>query len=1135
MSFLGGAKSQSTTPTRLNAIQLNQSTYGQAVPLIYGQTRIGLNLLWYGSFKATEVKQSGGKGGSGGGGSSFTYSAAVIMGLSEGQIAGIGQIWKDKALTTLAAEGLTLFAGAGGQATWSYLTTNFPSQAIPYDHTAYLASGKLDLGSSAALPNYTFEVTGFCSFGGGITDAEPSAILVDYTTDPNHGCQFPYLDPGLQGAGNTYQSYCTAMGLFISPQETTQRSAIDFINEVCKITNSAPVWSGGVLKIVPYADTAVSGHGRTYTPNLTPIYTFNDNDYLDASTGQSASSSSNDPVQVTITPANQTYNKVRVEFLDRANSYNVAIAEATDDNDIALNGERTMQTVSLHSITTSAVALQVAHLILWRQLYIRSVFTFSVRSPDYCLLDPMNLVAINDSTVGIVDQLVRITEVDDSQDDVITLTCEEMLVGPALPPLYDTQAAAGYAANYNTSPGSVQTPFIFAGPPLLVDPNAGYELWIAVCGSNTMPWGGCDVYESLDGGTTYAYVGTMDGRGNPARYGTLTAIFASGGDPDTTHTLSVQLADTELQIGPATTADADNLRTPMYVDGEVISYSAATLTGTAAYNLGSYIRRGKYGTAISSHAIGSSFARIDDGLFRVPYDPGMVGQTLYFKFASFNLWGGGSEDPSTVTAYPYTITAANAGQLAANPTTLIGRGVTVVGNKAFKSATTTAWDSDMYSQQSYTNGAFINFKASQTNADLMIGLSTNPTLDRNYTSLDYALQAHVDGNVYISESGSNLGSFGTYTPADTLSIIYDGKMVRYFKSNVRIRQIPAPPSLTLYLDSSFFDPGAAANSISFGAYGAAQAVPYLTLGACRVSDLNVTKTGATSAFDASAFSIDTFPICHVSWKCNQANAALMIGMSTTPSLDANFTSINYAIYCTSAGIIQIYESGTLVISNAGSYTTATLFGITYDGTTVTYLANGQSLHTSTISGAALYMDSSFFTPGGGVNSLRWGPTTNLEVVDTLQIGQDAASSVASAQSATSVGITMNSSAGFTRSVDVILVTVTTTGNPVAIDVGSSVNAVVAHQCIMNPCNISVYRDGSQVVSSIWDPTNGGADPISETYGVNGQQITLSVTDSPAAGTHIYSMHVNGSTSGIGVVVGVIACANNFIKVREYKR
>jgi hypothetical protein len=569
---LGGGKSQSTTDTRLLGMGVNSATYGNAIPLGYGQNRIPMFLLQYVNFVATPhtTTQSGGKGGGGGSSNTtFTYSASPVMGLCEGPITGIGQVWQDKAITSLAALGFTLFSGAGGQATWSYMTTNFPAQAIPYDHTAYVAKANYSLGSSAALPNLTFEVTGFLPYNAGtINDAEPSAFLLDYCTDANHGANFPFLSAGIQGAGVlTYQSYCIAMGLLLSPFELTQRPANQFIKEILEITNSGAVWSAGVLNINPYADVSVTGNGRTYTPNLTPQFAFTDDDYMPSSSG-------GDPLIVKRIPTSDTYNVVRVEYLDRTNAYNVAIAESSDARDIALNGVRVMATLTYHSITTAPVARQVAQLILQRQLYIRNTFVFSVRA-DYCLLEPMDLVSITDSALGIFNKLVRITEVQDDEHDQLTLTAEDMLVGTASAPLYNWQLAQGYAANYNTAPPSVASPLIFAAPPLLVSAAGGYEMWIAIDQAAAGSWGGCDVYMSLDG-TSYIFAGTINGA---ARYGSLTASLANHTDPDTADTLSLALtnaAATTLQILSGSAADYNNLRTLMYVDGEIIAYQTAT-------------------------------------------------------------------------------------------------------------------------------------------------------------------------------------------------------------------------------------------------------------------------------------------------------------------------------------------------------------------------------------------------------------------------------------------------------------------------------------------------------------------------------------------------------------------------------
>ena len=70
-----------------------------------------------------------------------------------------------------------------------------------------------------------------------------------------------------------------------------------------------------------------------------------------------------------------------------------------------------------------------------------------------------------------------------------------------------------------------------------------------------------------------------------------------------------------------TQADADNLVTLCYVDGELISYRTATLTAAYQYDL-TYLRRGVYGTAINAHSAGSNFARFgpsDPSLFRYRY------------------------------------------------------------------------------------------------------------------------------------------------------------------------------------------------------------------------------------------------------------------------------------------------------------------------------------------------------------------------------------------------------------------------------------------------------------------------------------------------------------------------------------
>jgi hypothetical protein len=983
---LGGGKSQSTTDVRLNAININQSSYGNCIGLLYGQNRVPMTLGWYGNFVATAhtVSQSGGKGGGGGSSNTtYTYTASMVWLLIEGQLGGpMGQIWKDKALVTLSSIGGTLFTGAGGQATWSYLSGNYPSQAVPYDHTAYIGVPNYALGSSAALPNYTFELTGLAPYTvGTINDAEPSAMLTDYCTDANHGANFSGLGV-IQGTGVlTYQSYCIAMGFFISPYESTQRAAVDFIKETLQITNSNAFVSAGTLNIVPYADASVTGNGRTYTPNLTPLYSFTDDDFMLSSTASAGS----DPVIVDRAALADTFNTVHLEYLNRANAYNTDIAQAKDDQDIALNGVRTGATLTFHQITTGSVARQVAQLILQRQLYIRNTFTFSIRA-DYCLLEPMDLVSITDSVLGLTNKLVRITEVDDDENDLLTITAEDMLVGTASAPVYNWQASQGYAANYAVVPPSVGTPLIFAAPAALVSANGGHEIWVAVDQGAAGSWGGGDVYMSLDN-VSYIYAGAVHGA---SRYGTLTANLPSNPDPDTTDTLSVALtnaATTSLQLVSGSTADYTNLRTLLYVDGEIMAYQTATLTGTGTYNL-TTLRRGLYGSSPAAHLSGAQFARIDAGIFRVPYDPGMIGQTMYFKFASFNVYGGAYQSLAACTAYSHVLASNNAGQLMPSPVSLVGSGVTVVGNNVFKSTNTTAWDSTVNSLQAYTNGAFVSWQpADNTSSTFMMSLNHDPATSSSYTTLDYALECLPGTGLVVYNNGTLIATLGTYAAGDDLAITYDGSFVRYLQNGTVIYQQTAAANQTLYLDSSFNTFQAAANNLKFGPYGTATPVLYIARGTATVANASATKPpGGATAWDSDVYSISGFPTCHLVFKTNNLDL-LMGSLVTAIPATPGYMALNYAIYC-NGGTVGIYESGT-AISSYGSYSSTDVFAITYDGATLTYLKSGTVLRTVAVSGLTLYADILLHDVGAGCNSLEFGPSATIPIIDNPQIGQKA--------------------------------------------------------------------------------------------------------------------------------------------------
>lgn len=472
-----------------------------------------------------------------------------------------------------------------------------------------------------------------------ITGANPKDIITDFLTNPIYGINALFPLDTLTGFSN----YCIANGLFLSPALTGQMQGSDFVKKVCEICNSAPFWSEGILKITPYGDTAVTGNGVTFTPNTTPQYDLGDDDFL--------SDGTTDPVQVTRGTPADAFNQVQVQFKDRANQYNQNVAEAKDQSNIDLFGLRPLTPLQYDYITDGPVARTVAQTQLQRVLYLRNKFTFKL-SWKYARLEPMDLVTITDTVMGLSLHPVRIISVEEDEHEQLTVTAEDYLANNATATAYPTQDAGGWTSTYNNDPGLCNAPVIFDAPGNLT--NLGYEIWIATSGA-TADWGGCQVWVSQDN-ITFKQVGSMYGA---SRYGTLSANTPAGADPDTIDTFAIDLTVSAGVISSASSAAADAHSTLSLVgDSEVISFSTATLTATSKYNLTTYTRRGIFNTPNGAHVIGDSFVRLDSGLFKYAYDQKLIGSTIYIKLLPFNQHIAGLYSLADVTAVSYVIQGA---------------------------------------------------------------------------------------------------------------------------------------------------------------------------------------------------------------------------------------------------------------------------------------------------------------------------------------------------------------------------------------------------------------------------------------------------------------------------------------------
>jgi hypothetical protein len=673
MSGLFGGSQPVTTPD-YTGLQIQTAVNTLPIPIVWGMSKLAPNIVWYNDF-VTNYANSGGKGGLfSSGQSETTYSASVIMALCEGAIAGINQIWKGQSVYTLAALGLSLFTGTDPQAPWGYVAAAHPAQALGYEGTAYLAAENYGLGDNATLDNHNFEVQGL-RYGSGygqlaynsldqvgsgsgfsFVDADPALCVSDFLTNAQFGVGLPggSIDATTlftqSGTDAAYQTYCRAIGLALSPCLVDQEQASSILTRWLQLTNTAAVWSGGLLRFIPYGDTPVSGNGVTYTPNVTPIYNLDDDDFK--------LEDNEDPLQVSRSDPYAAYNVWRLEAADRSNAYNLTTVESRDQSAIELYGMRIAPTVTAHEICDYDVAAICGQLMVQRAVYIRNTYKFRL-SWEYCLLDPMDLVTVSDTILGLSDAPIRITEIEEDDNGFLSVTAEEFPLGVATATLYPTQPVVNNPINRNVTADAVNAPIIFEPPAWLV--GATPQVWIAVSGGSggaaDPNWGGCNVWLSLDG-TSYSQIGTIS---QPARMGTITAALAlfSGTNPDTANSLAVNLAESGGALSSGSTTDAALGNTLCIVDSELVSYETATLTSAHCYSL-TTLYRGLYNSGLAAHASGARFARLDNAIFQYDLPPQYIGQTLFLKFQSFNVFGGGVEALSSCAAYAYTPTGGGA-------------------------------------------------------------------------------------------------------------------------------------------------------------------------------------------------------------------------------------------------------------------------------------------------------------------------------------------------------------------------------------------------------------------------------------------------------------------------------------------
>lgn len=627
MSFFRG-KTTTTRANKISEFTVNTAEYGAVVPEIIGTVRTAGNVIYYDDFTAHEHREThkAGKGGKSKQVSiTFTYTVAVILGLCEGPISGIGKVWVGKNVHNYPADDiqLTLFDGKENQQPWAYTQGKHPDKALPYSGLAYMA-GVIDLGDSGSMPSYNFEVKGRLLETGDGIDVNP-ADYIRYVLD-----KIGKKDMQIIGLDN-YRKYCKEADLLISsPPDEDAKAAREVVNEIAKLTNAYVFWSNDKLKIVPLADRPVG----SWAPDKTGITDLTADDFLPQSGGALITYKRKDSSAI--------YNQFPVEFINRANGYEKESVSYEFTEDIKNYGVRAASVTNAHYIYTKERAVKIAEQLARNNKYERTQYTFKL-DWSLCRLEVGDLVRLTDENSGIFEQVAVINGITEGTDGCLTVTAISRAPGDYPAAKYNVHANDRPYIDYNkTAPDTI--PVIFQPPADLTAD--GLELWIAAKGKED-GWGGCTVYVS-DDNTNYRTVGQIAGS---ARCGKLTQPLSPMPNHPSGNQVFVTCND---QLLSGTPQDAQRKNTLCWIDGECMSYTTAMLQASGLWLL-SGLYRGQCNTTVRMHAKDTDFVRLDNSVFKVPFAKDDIGKKIYLKFCSYNIFGAGQQDLSEVKAYEYTL------------------------------------------------------------------------------------------------------------------------------------------------------------------------------------------------------------------------------------------------------------------------------------------------------------------------------------------------------------------------------------------------------------------------------------------------------------------------------------------------
>ena len=617
---------------RLSDLRISDSSYGNTLPMLWGNVRIATNLIWSLDLeehsKTTNV--GGGKGGGGSTTTNYWYTCSFAYGVGCGTLmypdgtlvtnfptSPAFKLWADDTLihdSSLSTNILTvrMYTGTEVQAVDTLIQTacnanptKYSGGVAPaYRGTIYFVIEEMQLYNyNNRNPNFSIEISG--------NPVTVGSILTDLLRLAGLGA----TDIDMSAATDVVQGYSI-------PQMATVQDAINpllqaYLYDLPEIDGKLVAVKRGspIVVNIPYSDlgAALSVAGSANTNSVA-----------------NGANESQIPVHITEVYGMVTDLPSRVSITYYSHNTDPTIDrhyEQSTQSDVretvAVYNDVSIQLpLTLDDTTARQIAAQQLD-IAWRE---RSTFKIVV-SIKYLWLTCADVITM---TVGSRVLRLRIVNFDIGNPGEIHISLvldDDTAVAQSI-------GGASGSGNTPVSAGIVATSFIVWSGTELRDQdqlNAGFY----VAGTAPNGWTGAEVWYSVDAGTTWIDTGAL-----PAltAVGSMTSALANGVTAnafDNTDTVTVSIgANNNATLSSTSDGAITQGQNVALIGNEIIGVGTATISTTGNYTL-SHLYRGMRASSMSNHVSSEHFALLNpSAIIRVNVSSAEVGQTVQVKVVS---------------------------------------------------------------------------------------------------------------------------------------------------------------------------------------------------------------------------------------------------------------------------------------------------------------------------------------------------------------------------------------------------------------------------------------------------------------------------------------------------------------------